>query len=184
MGLHRYTFQNVMLYHFDLRPSEQGIVLSVGAAVGIASNILLVGPALRCLGSERRVALLMIFTLGSCMVVYAFTGRENLWLFYTLIAPKAAAAAMLYTVFTSLFTYAVPLKLVGTAVAIAHAVSTASGIVTPVAGNFIYDRYDFMVLSLVAATILGAAFVHGLFAIGLTPGRTETEVTPLQSAEA
>merc|ERR1719421_1228456 len=118
--------------------------------------------------------------LGLCMVLYSFARPGNLWLLYASILPNSAAGAVLFTIFTSLFTYSVPSQQVGTALAIAHAVSTGSGIVMPLVGNYIYVTYGFVPLSLVAAATFALAFVHGVSAIGLRQGYPkDTEQTPL-----
>lgn len=182
--MYRYTFPNLMLYHFLLEPSEQGIVLAVAGAVGVISNVLLIGPALQCLKSHRCVVLTMSALLAACMVAFSFTGPRNLWLLYSLIVPKAAAGAVITTTLMTLFTFSVPAQQVGTAVAIAHAVGTAAGIVMPVVGNWIYVVYGFMVLGLTGAAILVVHFIHSIFAIGLSPECSEsTSTTPLRPKE-
>merc|ERR1719265_1741901 len=112
-----------MMYHFSLKPSEQGLVLAAGSAAGTVSNIFFVGPLLYWLGSHRAAVLAMIAILCACMVAYSFTGKSTLWLFYSLVLPKSAAAAVLMTLFTALFSYSVPAQQVGTVIAIAHAES-------------------------------------------------------------
>lgn len=185
LGLHRYTLPNVMLYHFLLKPSQQGVLLAVGAAAGTISNIMLIGPTLSCLGTHRSVVLAMMAFLVTCMIGYSLAGPTSLWLFYSLIVPQSAAAAVLSTIFTSLFTYSVPAQQVGTALAIAHAVSTTTGITMPLVGNYIYVAHGFMVLSLVAAAILVLGFAHGMFAIGLSHSCPEdTTTTPLCDSRA
>lgn len=184
-GLHRYTFPNVMLHYFLLKSSDQGFILAMGATVATISNIILVGPALLVLGGERPLVLAMIMILGLCMVLYSFARPGNLWFLYASILPNSAADAVLFTIFTSLFTYSVPSQQVGTALAIAHAVSTASGIVMPLIGNYIYVTYGFVPLSLVAAATFALAFVHGVSAIGLRQGHPkDTEQTPLYDNRA
>lgn len=185
IALHRYTLPNVMVHYFLLKPSEQGIVLAIGAAAGAISNIILVGPALRCLGNHRSVVLTMIAIAAACMVAYSFTGPANLWLFYSLAVPNSAAGAVLWTIFCSLFADSVLAHQVGTAISIAHAVSTAGGIVMPAVGNYIYVKYGFVALCLVGAALLGLSFAYGVFAIGLSPGCSkceteDTEATPLR----
>eukprot|EP00929_Paragymnodinium_shiwhaense_P108211 TRINITY_DN74539_c0_g1_i1.p1 TRINITY_DN74539_c0_g1~~TRINITY_DN74539_c0_g1_i1.p1 ORF type:complete len:425 (-),score=47.11 TRINITY_DN74539_c0_g1_i1:71-1345(-) len=185
LGLHTYTFPNVMMYHFKLTASQQGMVLAAGAVVGTVSSVCLIGPTLSCLGSHRTTVLAMIGTLAVCMTAYAFTGQATLWLFCGLIVPKSMSAAILWTVYTALFTYSVPPKQIGMAIAIGHAGRTAVGIVMPVAANYIYVMYSFTVLSLSGAAVLAVAFTHGIFAVGLKPGHCEDAVTtPLQGASA
>lgn len=185
LGLHSYTFPNVMMYHFELTSSQQGIIIATGAVGGTVSSVFLIGPTLSCLGSHRATILGMIATLAICMTTYAFTGPKTLWLFYALILPKSMSAAILWTVYMALFTYSVAAQQVGMAIAIAHAARTAAGIFMPVVANYIYMTYEFMVLSLLGTAILTLAFAHGVFAVGLTPGTCEdTVTTPLQRASA
>lgn len=185
LSVQRQTLPNVMLHHFHLRAKEQGLILAVGAVVGTISSISLVGPSLKYLGSYRSVVLFMSATLAVCFAGYSFTGPTNLWFFYALTVPPAAASSVLFTIFISLFSYAVPKQQVGTAIAICHGVSTAAGIVMPLAGNYVFVTYGFMVLSLSVAAVLGLAFAHGMVAIGLDPASCkDAESTPLQSSKA
>jgi len=166
LGLHRNTFPNVMLYHFKLDPSDQGVVISAGAVCAVLANVFLIGPSVRCVG-ERWLLLSMMLVILVCVLVYTMATASNLWLFYALIVPKAIAAAMVMTVIASLFTRITPLEQVGTAVAIMHSIATLSGIGLPLLGNYIFMAYGFVLVCLCSAAMLGIAIIHGFFAEGI-----------------
>jgi hypothetical protein len=157
----RAMFSMAALEDFGLTTQDLGFFISFNAGVGLATNVLLVGPVTRFLhGSER--AVLTLSCVGSSLTFFALALVSHGRMVVPLSVPSTIFSTMFYTVSSARLSKCVAKEDAGTAISLSHAIRSATAIAAPVAGAYVLQQFRFPGVCVLsgACTGLGALFLY------------------------
>jgi MFS family permease len=149
----------VLMERFGVGQNAMGSYVSAFATIGLLSNILGTPAAMTLTGSESRSINFFISIGLAAHIALALASPQSAPLYLLLFGVITVCAAVLYTLSSSFITMQVPKEFHGRAIALSHAVRSATGILFPVLGATIYTYAGFEVALVAnALLLLGARF--------------------------
>ena len=158
LSMQRSTFAMMADEVFGMSAEELGWVMSYGAALALAANVIVV-PLLTSAMSEVAVSVTAAATLGLGFVGYAQASSRTEVLL--VLIPLSFASATLYTVTTAVISKVVPEDLIGSAIGLRHGLGSALGVIAPLLGNSILDLASPVALAYTCAALAFSASLLG-----------------------